>query len=115
MTNGSIGRIVLGGNKFHIVVSQAEIVDGFLNQISVLVPHMPKLGGGNANEKNSVADVGIACRFQPGIVGMAVDFLFQRIEDARPRIRNESGTGSRHFYEYQAPGKRGRDRSNFEV
>jgi len=28
---------------------------------------------------------------------MAVDFLFQGVEDADPRIRDDGGTGERHF------------------
>ncbi len=37
MTDGRVRRIVLGGNEFYILVSEAEIVEGFLNQVGILV------------------------------------------------------------------------------
>ena len=35
-------------------------------------------------------------RLQPGVVGVPVDFLFQGIEDAHPRVRDYGGAGERH-------------------
>ncbi len=86
----SCGRIVLGSDELHVVESEAEIVDGFLDQVGVFVAGVAKFDSRNANEENASAGVAVASGLQPGVVGMAVDFLFQRIEDARPRIRGES-------------------------
>jgi hypothetical protein len=82
MPDGRVRGIVLGGNEFHIIVAESEIVDRFLNQVGVFVADVPELGGGNAHEQNFVAGMAVACRLQPGVVGVAVDFLFQRVEDA---------------------------------
>ncbi len=105
MPDRRVRGIVLGGYELYILVSQPEIVDRLLNQIGILVAHVPEFGGGNAHEKNSVADVAVTGWLQPGVVGVAIDFLFQRIEDARPRIRNDGGTGRLTFYEYQIPSR----------
>jgi hypothetical protein len=96
MPDGRVGRIVLGGNKFHILVSESEIVERFLNQVGVFVADVPKLGGGNAHEQNFVAGMAVPRRLQPGVVGVPVHFFFQRIENARPRIWTDDRTGERH-------------------
>ena len=97
VTDGSVRGIVFGGNELHIFVSKAENVDGFLNQVSIFVADVTKLGGGDADEEDSVAGMAVAGGFQPGVVGVAVDFLFQSVEDARPGIRDDGGTGERHW------------------
>jgi hypothetical protein len=97
VADGRVRRIVFGGNEFHIFVAEAEIVDRFLNQVGVFVADVAELGGGNAHEQNFVAGVAVAGGLQPGVVGVAVDFLFQGVEDAHPRIRDDGGTGERHF------------------
>src|SRR5271155_2952418 len=97
MTDRSVRGIILGGNEFHIFVSQAEIVDGFLNQVGVLIAHVTELGSWNADEENSVAGVAVARRLEPGVVGVAVDFLFQSVEDSRPGIRDDGRASEGHF------------------
>ena len=50
MTNRSRRGIVLRGDELHVVESEAEIVDGFLNEIGILVARVAKLHRGHANE-----------------------------------------------------------------
>src|ERR1019366_2186365 len=89
----SRGRIVPGRYELHVLGAEAEIVDGLLDQVGVFVAGVAKLHRRNANEENASAGVTVAGGFQPCVVGMAVDFLFQRIEDARPWVRGESCAG----------------------
>ena len=89
MADRSVGRIVLGRDELNVLISEAEIVDCLLNQVRVLVAFFAIFVARNAHEKYSIADVAITSGFQPGIVGVPIDFLFQRIEDAHPRIRND--------------------------
>jgi len=97
MADGSIRRVVLGGHEFYILVAEAEIVERFLNEIGILVADVAELGGGDANEQNFVAGVAVAGGLEPGVVGVAVNFLFQGVKDAGPGIRNDVGTRERHF------------------
>src|SRR5271166_5526581 len=94
VADGSCGRIVLGRDELYVVEAEAEIVDGFLDEVGVFVAGVAKLDSRNANEENASAGVAVAGGLEPGVVGMAVDFLFQRIKDARPRIRGESRAGN---------------------
>ena len=94
MTNRRCGGIVFGSDKLYVVESEAEIVDGFLNEVGIFVAGVAELDGGNANEENASAGVAVAGGLEPGIVGVPVDFLFQRIEDARPRVGGESCAGN---------------------
>src|SRR5215470_6866465 len=98
VTDGRVGGVVVGGDELYVLVFEAEVVDGLLNQVGILVAHMTKLGGGNAHEEDAVAGVTIAGGFEPGIVRVAVDFLFQRIEDAGPRIRNDGRRCNGHYF-----------------
>src|ERR1700676_2477093 len=109
MPDRRVRRIVLGGNEFHILVTQTEIVHRLLNQICILIAYVTELGGRDAHEQNSIAGVAVPRWLQPCVVGVAVDFLLQRVKDARPRIRNDGGTGERHClseYVYQNIEKR---------
>src|SRR5713101_791077 len=104
MPDRCVRRIVLGGNEFHILVTEPENVNRFLNQICILVAYVTELGGRYAHEQNSIAGVAVPRRLQPGVVGVPVDFLLQGVEDARPRIRDDGRTGKRHClseYVYQ--------------
>src|ERR1700675_964595 len=104
MPDWRVRRIVLGGNEFHILVTEPENVNRFLNQIRIFVAYVTELGGRNTHEQNSIAGVAITRRLQPSVIGVPVDFLLQGVEDARPRIRNDGRTGERHClseYVYQ--------------
>ena len=96
VANGRIRRIVVGGHELDVFVTEAEIVERLLNEVGVLVANVAELGGGNADEQNFIAGVAVASGFEPGVVGMAVDLFFESVEDARPRIRDDGGTGKRH-------------------
>src|SRR6266851_9948816 len=97
MPDRRVRWIVFGGNKFHILVSEPEIVDRLLNQIRVFIADVLELGGRNAHEKNLIAGVAVPRRLQPGVVGVPVDFLFQGVKDAHPGVRDDGGTSERHF------------------
>src|SRR4029077_10184764 len=96
MPDRSVRRIVLGGNEFHILVSEPENINRFLNQICVFVADMTKLGGRDAPEQNSIAGMAVPRWLQPGVVGVPVDFLLQGVKDAHPRIRDDGRAGERH-------------------
>ena len=89
MTYGCRRGIIVRGHKPHIVESEAENVDGFLNEIGVFVAGVTKLHGGNPNEQNASTRVTVASGFEPGVVGVPVDLFFQSIKNARPRVRGE--------------------------
>ena len=84
------GRVVFLCDEFHVVEAKVQIVDGFLNEVGILIAGVAELHRGNANKKNAPTGVAITRRLEPGVVGVAVDFLFQRIEDARPGVRGDS-------------------------
>src|SRR6202140_4028040 len=96
MPDWRVRRIVLGGNEFHILITEPENVNRFLKQIRVRGAYVTELGGRDAHEQNSIAGVAVPRRLQPGVVGVPVDFLLQGVEDARPRIRDDGRTGERH-------------------
>ena len=83
-------RIVFGGHELHVVKSQAQIVDRFLNQVGVLVTMNAILNRWYPHEQHSATGVTVACRLEPGVVGMPVDLFFQRIQNSRPRIRGKA-------------------------
>jgi hypothetical protein len=92
-----VRRIVFGGNELYILVAEPEVVDRFLNQVGIFIANVTELGRRNAHEENAIAGVAVACGLQPGVVGVAIDFLFQSVKNARPRIRDDGRTGERHF------------------
>src|SRR5580700_3104967 len=96
MPDRRVRRIVLSGNKFHILVSKSEIVERFLNQVRVLIADVSKLSGRDAHKQNFIAGMAVPRRLQPSVVGVPVDFFFQRIKNARPRIRTDDRTGEGH-------------------
>ena len=94
--------IIVGApTRFGRISSQMA---SFLDQAGVFISHMAELDGGNANVHDSVARVTIAGGLQPGIVRVPVDFLFERIQDAQPRIRRKSRSRNGHNQKF----KRGR-------
>jgi hypothetical protein len=86
VADGSGSGIVLGGDELHLLILQAKIVNRFLDQIEVLVVLAPGFQVTHSYEKNFSIRVTVAGGLQPGVVGMAVDLFFQRVEDAQPRI-----------------------------
>ena len=57
---------------------------------------MAEFSGRNADIHDPVAGVAVASGFEPGIVGVPVDFFFERIENAQPRIRTKSRAWDGH-------------------
>src|SRR5262249_61078621 len=64
-------RVVVGSDKLHVGVFEAEIIDGFLDQVRILIAHMPELDGRNAHEENTAGRVTVASRLQPCVIGGA--------------------------------------------
>ena len=82
MTHRCGRRIIFRGDELDVLVFEAEIINGFLDQVRVFVAYLAKLYGGHADEQNSAAGVAIARRFEPGIVRVPIDLFFQRVQDA---------------------------------
>ena len=83
-------RIVLGRYELYVVESEAQHIDRFLYEVGVLVSGVTELDRRNTHEENASAGVTVARRFQPRVIRVPVDFLFQRVENSCPRIRGES-------------------------
>src|SRR5581483_4956048 len=101
MANGCRGGIVLGRNKFYVFVFEPEIINRFLDEVSVLVANVTELCRGHSNKKNVSVRVTVTGRLQPRVVGMPIDFLFERVENAGPRIGNECCAWYRHIETYE--------------
>src|SRR5882762_927625 len=111
----SVRRVILGGDKFYVLVVETEVINRFLNQVGVLVSHGAELCGRNAHEKHSLIRMTVAGRFQPGVVGVAINFFFERIEDAHPRVRDDGGTGNRHCFKKYTGRRLGRVREKSDL
>ncbi len=90
MADGSCSWVVLGSDELYVVEVEAEIVDCFLDEVGIFVASVAELDSRNANEENASAGVAVAGGFEPGVVGVPVNFLFQRVENPSPRVRGES-------------------------
>ena len=84
------------GYKLNFVELHAEIVDGFLDQVSVFIRLGAELGIGHTDEQDIVLRVAELGWLEPGVVRVPVDFLFQRVEDAGPGIRRDGRSRNRH-------------------
>ena len=96
MAERGCGWIVVWRYEFDVLVIKAEIVDGFLDEIGILVADVTKLDSGDTHEQNSAVRVTVTGWFQPSVVRMPVYFLLERVEDSYPRIGRESCTWNRH-------------------
>src|SRR6267142_2696740 len=96
MAHGRCGRVVVGCYELHVLVFESEIVDCFLNQIGVLVAYVTELHGGHPDEQNASVGMTEARGLQPSVVGMPIDFLLERVEDADPGIMRQACTWNRH-------------------
>ena len=90
VTNRGGRGIVLRGDELHFLELAAQIVQRFLNQIRVFVSNVAELSRGHANEKDRSCRVAVLGGLQPGVVGVAVDLFFQRVENAQPRVRRKA-------------------------
>src|SRR4029077_14025326 len=82
--------------ELYVLVFEPEIVDRFLNQIGILVTHVTELHGGHPDEQNASVRVTEAGGFQPGVVGMPIDLLLERVEDPDPGIMRQACAWNRH-------------------
>ena len=82
-------RIIFRRHKLHFIESQPEHVHRFLNQIRVFISRVAELHRRHAHKQNAAAGMAVARWLQPRVVGVPVDFLFQRIENAGPWIGGE--------------------------
>src|SRR6266576_5755203 len=96
MAHGRCSWIVVGCYKLYVLVFQSEIVDRFLNQVGVFVAYVTELDGGHADEQNASVGMTEARGLQPGVVGMPIDFLLERVEDADPGIMGQACAWNRH-------------------
>src|SRR5436190_2256296 len=48
-------RVILGGHELHFLEFHAQVVDGFLDEIGILVANVAELGRGYANKQNAIA------------------------------------------------------------
>ena len=76
----------LVGDELDILILQAEILDGLADQVAVLLADVAEVRIGHAHEQDRSLRMTEARRLEPGLVGMAVDFFFQRIKNEHPRI-----------------------------
>src|SRR5215469_2744733 len=98
MAKGGGGGIVVGRDELHVFVVEAEVVDRFLDQVSVFVAHVTELDSRNAHKEDAAGGVTVASGLEPGVVGMAINFLLERVENANPRIGQKSCAWNRHKY-----------------
>src|SRR5437016_6226780 len=90
------GRIIFRRDKLYVLVLQTEIIDGFLDQVSILVAYVAEFRCRHAHEQNAPAGMAIPSRFQPGVIGVPVNLFFERIQDAQPRVGNYAWTWNGH-------------------
>src|SRR5208283_4582141 len=83
------------GYELDVLELKAEVVDGLADEVAVSLADMTELRVGHADEQDAALRVIEARRLQPGFVGGAVDFFFQRVENAHPRI-DRGRTEERH-------------------
>src|SRR2546430_13286513 len=63
MPHGSGCRIILRRDELHFLKFHSEIVDCFLDQVSVFVSHVAEFCCGHTHEKDPAAGVAVASRF----------------------------------------------------
>ena len=67
--------ILLGGHKTHVVELQRLQIDGFLNQVAVLVADVLKLRRRHAHVERAARGVAVARGLEPGLEGLANHLL----------------------------------------
>ncbi len=89
-TRGAAGSWA-GVSKIDALDVELEALDGFFDQVSVLVADVFELRGGDAHVEGFLDHAGEACRLQPGFEGLPVDLFFERAEDAHPLVQHGGG------------------------
>ena len=90
MAHRSLLRRIFAGDELDIAEVESQVVDRFLDQITVLLADIANLRCRNADEDDAILQVTVARRLEPGVVGMTINFLFQGAEYLHPRV-NGSG------------------------
>jgi hypothetical protein len=85
------GGIVLGDFKLDIVDLEAELLDGFFDEVAVLVADVLELGRGDADEEGLSDRAGVSGWLEPGLEGLPIDLLFERTENADPMVQHGGG------------------------
>src|SRR5690349_14597329 len=88
--------MLLHGNELNIVKFQVQVLDRFLDQIAVLVSDVFELGRRYLDDQDLAVCVAVARRLEPRLIRVAVDFLFERLEDASPGVRGGSSNSKSH-------------------
>src|ERR1019366_5466072 len=73
-------------HELNILIFQAQVLDRLADQVSILLANVAEVGVRHFHEQRRTRRMAEASRFEPRLVGVAVDFLFQRIEHEHPRI-----------------------------
>src|SRR5580704_6673648 len=92
VADGSRRFIVTQRNELYLLILEAEVVEGLLNEVGIFVAYLTELRLRYPDEKRASARVTVAGGLQPGVVGVPVDLFFQRVKDAQPRIGSKSWT-----------------------
>src|SRR5438105_13263339 len=91
---GGVWRLLLlRRDEFHVVQAEMESFNRFLDQIGILLADVPELHGGNADEELAIFHMAVASGLQPSVVGMAVNFFLERLENLHPGIDGSCGSG----------------------
>ena len=68
---------IRGRDEFNILEFEAEVIDGFVNQVCVFIADLLELGRGDIDEKLHSFGMAIARRLKPSVVGVAVHLFFE--------------------------------------
>src|SRR5581483_3907172 len=97
VTDGRRSRVVFRGDELYVLKFEAKVIQGFLNQVGVLLADVTELRSRHADINDRATGVTVTCGFQPRVVRVAIDFFLKRVEDADPRIGGDCCTCNRHL------------------
>jgi hypothetical protein len=90
---GGVG-ILGGGLEDDVLDLEAEVLDGLLDEVGVAVADVLELCRGDAHKERVAGDMREARGLEPRVVGLAIDLLFERRQDANPIIQYGGSRGS---------------------
>jgi hypothetical protein len=80
--------LLRGHGEDDLVELEAEVVDGFADEVAIAVADVLELLGRDADVQGSSADVGEAGRLQPRLIALTVDLFFERAQNANPLVQH---------------------------
>ena len=83
-------RILLHGDESHVVELQRLQIDGFLDQVAILIADVLKLWRRNAHVECAARGMAVAGGLQPGLERLANHLFFQGCENLQPGIESRS-------------------------